>query len=476
MSGNQDLFDVVTRAVGDVRDWYGTTARDGDFRARLLDAAIEANGGRRNGMVDRIVAFQAEQVGRGTVMTPKGPREGRGVHARRRRRPFAQRIIREEVTYQVGRVVAGFVGRGEPIPSARRVRQILRDREFPCGETAIRTGLRAVAEVGTPIIDRNRKRLSRIAQDLIGAFEEAFPKSSTHYTTVSECLRKLYVPSRKIDTQRSQMRRVLAALHEIEDARCVGISIKRDGNVVIVGRGRAVPENAYAWARETPHRHYDLTPGIVSGRAGLWSSPEGVMARDLVKGMHDPGDLYVGEGMAALRDLVTTAALDAAEETACAMKASANLGRYGAAEMRQGAAQRFRSLKTEHELVEKAYDEMTYIHRWQGLSGLWKAAQEWPGLKAKADDPRAQRRIARIAKRFAEIECPSRHVEAERFARVLWLDTPKALRSPEPPPVSDYVPIVPRLKPIRRGPRKKLPCAWAQYRQMYPAPALVSRA
>ncbi|MDP3408086.1 hypothetical protein [Bosea sp. (in: a-proteobacteria)] len=439
----------MTRAVGAVRDWYGTTARDGDFRARLLAAAIEANGGRRNAMVDRIVEYQCTKTGRGTVMTSKGLRQGRGVHAKRRRRESQCRPVREYVHHRVGQVAAEFLGRGEPIPSARRVRQILRDREFPCGETAIRSGLRSIPEVGTPLIDRNRARLPRPCRDLIEAFEEVMPRSSVSHTSVSECLRKLFVRSANPSTQRSHWRRLDAALKVLEASRNIGISVRREGGTVFVGRGRAVPDNGYAWARENALRHYDLSLGIANGRAGLWSSPEGRMARDLVATAHDIGDRFVGEELGKLLDITDSRQLDRVEEDAYGMEWSARRGVYNAADMRAGAHDRRLFVKRAHDDIDSSIDLIADLYHSVGLPGLWRAAKSWPGLKVKARDPAAQRRIARIADRFAEIRCPCKTVEAERFALTVWLDTPEKLRKPDRPTVSDYIPIVPRLPKIR---------------------------
>lgn len=450
MSGNQDRFDIVTQAVADVRDWYGTTARDGDFRARLLAAAIEANGGRRNEMVDRIVAFQAEQVGRGTIKTPKGPRQGHGVHAQRRRRDHQTRPYREYIHYKVGQVAGEFLGRGEPIPSARHIRKILWEREYRCGETTVRTGLRAMPEVGTPVITRNRARLPRPCGDLIEAFEAVMPKSSVSHTSVSECLRKLFIPSANPSTQRSQWRRMDAALKTLEDARSIGISVRREGGTVFVGRGRAVPESGYAWARENAPRHYDLSAGLANGRAGLWSTVEGKIAREMIEAMHDPDDMVVGPGLAELLDIVQTTALENAEATAYGMNASARNGCYDAQSLRNGAGDRFAAIKAERERSEEALGKMIAHYGASGLPGVWKAAQECPGLKKRSGDPASRRRVAMIAARFAEIECPSREIEAERFAHVVWRDTPAKHRSPVEPKVRDYIPKVPRLKPIRK--------------------------
>lgn len=468
MSGNQDHFDRITRAVGEVRDWYGTTERDGDYRGRLLVAAIQANGGRRTEMVDRIVAFQAEQVGRGTVMTPKGLRQGRGVHAKRRRRESQVRVVREYVYHRVGQVASELLGRGEPIPSARRVGRILREQEFPCGETSIRTGLRAMPQIGTPVIDRNRARLPRPCRDLIEAFEAVMPRSSVSHTSLSECMRKIFVPSANPSTQRTHWRRLDAALKALEAARHIGISVRRSGSTVFVGRGRAVPENGYAWARENPPRHYDLSPGIANGREGLWSSAEGKIARALVETMHDPGDMYVGPELAELHDIVTTAAIEDTDERAHGMLASVRRQCHNAAELSRGAYDRFNALAVEREKIDQAFGLMIRAYYRQGLSGLWKAAQEWPGLKARAKDPASRRRVAMIAERFEKIECPSIAVESERFAHLLWLDTPVKYRSPAEPKVSDYMPKVPRLKPIEHFVRRAK--NRARYKLLLPRP------
>lgn len=480
MSGNQNNFDVITQAVADVRDWYGTTVRDGDYRARLLAEAVEANGGRRTAMVDRIVEYQCTKVGRGTIMTAKGPQQGRGVHAKCRERDCATWMTRREVTYQVGKLASGFLGRGEPIPSARRVRQILRDREFPCGETAIRTGLRAIPEVGTPIITRNRRALSRPAQDLIEALEESLAKSALHVVSVWECHRKLYAPSSNSSTQRSQKRRLDAVLAELEAASRIGISIKREGDSVFVGRGRAVPASTYKWEKRIPVFYKALTPGIVNGRAGLWASPEGQMAYDLALTTTCLWDEYIGQGTANLFGIASSPHVESIEEDISGMMWSARQGVYNAAEMRRGAENRRvyvdRCLVEAEEAIEKIRDGL----REDGLTSLWRVAQEWPGLKAKAHDPAAQRRIARIAQRFSWVKCPEEHIQLQRLRLALWLDTPKALRSPNRPLVDEYrsPELLPAEDPASNDSppaRKRHPSPWAEYRKMYPAPALVSR-
>lgn len=226
--------------------------------------------------------------------------------------------------------------------------------------------------------------------------------------------------------------------------------MRREGGTVFVGRGRAVPESGYAWARENAPRHYDLSAGLANGRAGLWSTVEGKMARDLMEAVHDPDDIVVGTALAELLDIVQTTALENAEETAYGMMASAKNGCHNASALRNGADDRFAAIKAERERADEALGKMIAHYGARGLPGAWKAAQECPGLKKRSGDPASRRRVAMIAARFAEIECPSREIEAERFAHVVWRDTPAKYRSPVEPPVRDYIPKVPRPRPIRK--------------------------
>lgn len=441
--------------------WDGSRDEHGDYRGRALAAGIAANGGRRNALVDQVVAWQVQNLGRSAFRTKVGTRVGKGCYALKNARYQATWGARSTNRGLVVDIVEREREAGRKVPSVPTIHRELSAEGWKVGPTGIRTALRSIPGCEAPRIAKARAGLSATARDLLRVFEEEVPKGTLVYVKASDCLRKMYVPSSNPSTQRSQKARLAKVIRELETTKNLGMTIRGADSWVWIGRGRAIPESLYLYGKENLLRCIALSPGIALGRAGLWSTEEGLMAKSLVDAALD--EPYVDDNLAHLLGQESERMLDRREKRADQTRYT---GMHGFTtpdrQMLAEANSELAEVEIGRGLNRSAVSKIRSIVQQTGFAGLWREAVTWPGLAAKTST-RSAYRMETLGRRLAEIDGAADRQHA--FKSLLWRDTPKGLRSPEPPPpprasqpaaAPVYVPPTPQELERRRALRARV--------------------
>jgi hypothetical protein len=322
-------------------------------------------------------------------------------------------------------------------PSIRRLREFA-----PVSPTAVRSSLQRVTGQLPPLVAKARAALSEPAQALIKILERHLPKGAMSVVTVAAAQRCLWEPSSNASTIRSHRARFKRIVDEMGTAYGIGISVRIVGDDLFVGRGRAIPANLYAWAKDNVIVRRKLPDALFEGRAGLWSTRPGILAQHLMD-LLDGASTVVNEGLADLTGCASDEAIADAREDADAMLEIANQERGPArknwiARFERKRAWIAREERDGAEAIARliaGFNENAGLPGGWGLKGMWKAARTMPGLTIPAmGTRRAQRWMDRIAAVFETIPVAEAWKMRFWFEDAMWKGSPRHLRGERPTP------------------------------------------
>lgn len=266
MSGSSDLFRFLSTAGKRWVRTHGT--RDGiavafsrlqPFLLAQYEGYLAAGGAahdeRTVAEVVRAVASYRSKAGWGAFFTRrKGragfmARDGLGAWPRSPERPHARRDHREPRLDLTRRAIEGLTASGNARPTVPQVIEAVRKVTGLTLSRCAASDPRREPNRVTAALDAMSIRNATLARGL----RRELTRGRVHALRIADVAATIYPPSGNTSTIRTHRARAAAALLEIGRAQ-VGLNIAVVGDVVVIGRQRALPADLKVFAREAPIR------------------------------------------------------------------------------------------------------------------------------------------------------------------------------------------------------------------------------